>query len=62
MVLTGVLRQVSIKKCPQCGKEYGNHSKKGFMRCLYVSNYNLYNVMVELQTLKQPINEVQNAS
>lgn len=52
MGLTGVLKQVAIKICPHCNKEYGRHSKKGFMKCLYTANYNLYNVVVELNQLK----------
>lgn len=57
MGLTGVIRQVSIKKCPQCNIEYGKHSRKKFIKCLYMANYNLYNVMIELQELKNPQKE-----
>ena len=52
MGLTGTLAQVAVKECPHCQKEYGKHSKKNFMRCLYTANYNLYNVVVELNELK----------
>ena len=52
MGLTGVLKQVASKVCPHCSKEYGKHSKKGFMKCLYTANYNLYNVAIELNELK----------
>lgn len=57
MGLTGALRQVALKICPHCNKEYGKHSKKGFMKCLYTANYNLYNVVIELNELKskQPL-------
>jgi len=57
MALTGVLRRVASKVCPHCNKEYGKHSKKGFMKCLYTANYNLYNVVIELNELKakQPL-------
>jgi len=56
MGLTGVLREIATKECPHCNKEYGKHSKKGFMKCLYTANYNLYNVVIELNELraKQP--------
>ncbi len=52
MGLTGVLRKVALEVCPHCNKEYGKHSKKGFMKCLYTANYNLYNVVIELNQLK----------
>ena len=57
MALTGALKQVALKVCPHCNKEYGRHSKKGFMKCLYTANYNLYNVVIELNELKakQPL-------
>ncbi len=57
MGLTGVLRQVSLEICPHCNKEYGKHSKKGFMKCLYTANWNLYNIVIELNELKskQPL-------
>ena len=54
MGLTGALKIVSTKKCGQCNKDYGSHSKKAFMRCLYTANYNMYQIMVELNTLKNP--------
>ena len=65
MGLTGTLRIVSTKKCPQCNTEYGKHSKKRFMKCLYTANYNLYNVIIELESYKNPQKntvEVQDAS
>lgn len=52
MGLTGQLAQVAVKTCPHCNKEYGKHSKKGFMRCLYTANYNLYNAIIENNKLK----------
>ncbi len=52
MGLTGLLREVSVKTCPHCKKEYGKHSKKGFMKCLYTANFNLYNAHIEIQKLK----------
>lgn len=57
MGLTGTLRRVALETCPHCNKEYGKHSKKGFMKCLYTANYNLYNVVIELNQLKskQPL-------
>ncbi len=53
MVLTGVLFQIASKQCPHCKKTYGKHSKKGFMKCLYTANYNLYNAVIEIQGLKE---------
>ena len=57
MGLTGALKRVALETCPHCNKEYGKHSKKGFMKCLYTANYNLYNVVIELNQLKakQPL-------
>ena len=52
MGLTGVLLEVSRKTCGHCKKEYGKHSKKGFMKCLYTANLNLYQLMIENQKLK----------
>lgn len=74
MGLTGTLRIVSTKMCPQCNTAYGKHSKKQFIRCLYTANYNLYNVMIDLQELRKEVDasktpaviesetEVQNAN
>jgi hypothetical protein len=51
--LTGALKKVGIRKCPHCKDEYGNHSKKQFLRCLYTSDYNFftlaekYNALIE---------------
>jgi hypothetical protein len=47
MGLTGALKEISVKKCPHCKKEYGRHSKKQFMKCLYTANYNLYHLIQE---------------
>jgi len=52
MGLTGALKRIATQVCPHCNKEYGRHSKKGFMKCLYTANYNLYNVVIELNQLK----------
>jgi len=52
MGLTGVLRKVALEVCPLCNKEYGRHSKKKFMKCLYTANYNLYNMSIELAQLR----------
>jgi len=57
--LTGILRQIAIQKCAQCKKEYGKHSKKGFMKCLYTANYNLYDAIIRMDQLNQTINELQ---
>ena len=57
MGLTGALKEVAEKECPHCKKKYGEHSKKGFMRCLYTANFNLYNVIMELKNLKDEINK-----
>jgi predicted transcriptional regulator len=54
MGLNGTLKQISMQTCPHCRKEYGNHSKKSFIKCLYTANYNLYHLATELNTLKNP--------
>ena len=51
MGLTGTLKRISTQKCPHCKKEYGKHSKKSFMRCLYTANVNLYNATQQIQTI-----------
>lgn len=56
MALTGALRVIATKQCPHCKKDYGDHSKKGLLRCLYTANYNLYNVVMEYNKLKSTIN------
>lgn len=56
MGLTGALRVIATKQCPQCKKDYGDHSKKGLLRCLYTANYNLYNVVMEYNKLRATIN------
>lgn len=53
MGLTGTLKRISTQKCPHCKKEYGKHSKKSFMRCLYTANVNLYNATQQLQIMLQ---------
>lgn len=52
-------KEMSDRKCGHCGLTYGRHAKKGYMRCLYTANFNLYNtiqkyhdVLDELNTLK----------
>lgn len=55
MPLSGMLRKVANHKCPICGKEYGNHSKKNFMRCLYTSNYHMNEMLVELDKYKNDV-------
>ncbi len=47
MPLTGKLKQVAGHKCPHCQTEYGEHSKKQFLRCLYTSDYNFYKLAEE---------------
>lgn len=60
MGLTGVLLEVSRKTCGHCRKEYGKHSKKNFMKCLYTANLNLYKSIMEVQRLKaETVNEPQ---
>ncbi len=51
MGLTGALKEISGKKCPHCRKEYGRHSKKQFMKCLYTANYNLYHIIQKYNEL-----------
>lgn len=51
MPLTGVLKTVGSRKCPHCKNEYGSHSKKQFLRCLYTSDYNYYNLAQQYNTL-----------
>lgn len=51
MGLTGTLKRISTQKCPHCKKEYGKHSKKSFMRCLYTANVNLYNITQQLEII-----------
>ncbi len=58
MGLTGTLFQIASKQCPHCKKTYGKHSKKGFMKCLYTANYNLYNAVMEIQDLKGELGDV----
>jgi len=61
--LPAALRQIAKQICPHCNRQYGDidgkkgHSKKQFMKCLYTANYNLYNVVIELNELKakQPL-------
>lgn len=53
MPLTGTLKEIGKRKCPHCKEEYGEHSKKQFLRCLYTSDYNFfhlaerYNMLIE---------------
>ncbi len=53
MGLTGTLLQISRQKCGHCKKEYGKHSKKGFMKCLYTANYNLYHAYEKLNGIEE---------
>lgn len=53
MPLTGKLKEISTQICGHCKKQYGKHSKKGFMKCLYTANYNLYNAYQELNLMKE---------
>jgi hypothetical protein len=53
MGLTGALKEISGKKCPHCKKEYGKHSKKQFMKCLYTANYNFYHLLQEYDKVTQ---------
>ncbi len=53
MGLTGTLLQISKQKCGHCKKEYGKHSKKGFMKCLYTANYNLYTAYNKLNEFEE---------
>lgn len=51
MGLTGTLLQISTRQCPHCRKDYGKHSKKQFMRCLYTANHNLYSAAIRINEL-----------
>lgn len=53
MGLTGRLGQIAIRICPHCRSEYGKHSKKNFIRCLYTADYNLYNATIKIHDLEQ---------
>ncbi len=57
MGLTGMLLQVSLQKCPFCSKEYGKHSKKGYMRCLAAASVNLHRAIQENDKLRAFIEE-----
>jgi len=59
MPLTGKLKQVSVRKCPHCQTEYGEHSKKQFMRCLYTADYNYYTLAEEHNMLIQEYKKLQ---
>ena len=52
MPLTGALKKISGHSCPHCKKEYGDHSKKQFLRCLYTSDYNFYKLVTEFNNLQ----------
>ena len=60
MGLTGALREVSLKTCPHCKKEYGRHSKKQFMKCLYTANYNLYHVVKQYNEQKEELDKIKS--
>lgn len=55
MGLTGTLKNISTLECPHCNKKYGLHSKKGYMKCLYTANYNLYKLVLEFQDYKREV-------
>ncbi len=57
MPLTGVLKKVGNHKCPHCKNEYGLHSKKQFLRCLYTSDYNYYNLAQKYNELIEEFNK-----
>lgn len=57
MGLSGALKEVALKKCPHCKKEYGKHSRKQFMKCLYTANYNLYHLLQEYNKIKADAKE-----
>ena len=59
MPLTGVLKQVSSRKCPHCKDEYGDHSKKQFLRCLYTSDYNFYELATKYNQLVEKYNQLE---
>ena len=52
MPLTGKLLEVSKIECPICKKDYGKHSKKQNLKCLYTSNWNLYDLIKHYNELE----------
>ena len=62
MTLTGVLRQIGASKCGHCQKLYQDHSKKGFIKCLYTANWNLYQCMAKLEELQAILKEKESVS
>jgi hypothetical protein len=58
LALTGALKKVAEHKCPHCEKDYGRHSKKQFLRCLYTSDYHLYDLIQKYNELQAKHNEL----
>jgi len=56
--LTGALKKVAGHKCPHCQKDYGEHSKKQFLRCLYTSDYHLYELITKHNELQEKYNKL----
>ena len=40
------LHKISNLTCGQCGKTYDDHSKKWLVRCLYLSNVTIYEMLL----------------
>jgi len=55
MGLTGALKEISTQKCGHCRTEYGRHSKKQFMKCLYTANWNLYSISQEYNRMLEEL-------
>ena len=58
MPLTGKLLEVSKIQCPICKKDYGKHSKKQNLKCLYTSNWNLYDLIKHYNELESKNKEL----
>ena len=60
MPLTGRLRTVSLIECPHCKIPYGKHSKKNFLKCLHITNIDLYKCVQQIKQLKKELYTINN--
>ncbi len=56
--MTITQKEMADKKCGHCGLTYGRHAKKGFMRCLYTANFNLYNIIQQYNDIKDELDRM----